>query len=124
MRGLGEREAEIMDWLWSHRSAATVREVHTALQTDAPLAYTTVMTMMDNLHRKGFLQRMLGPRAAYVYQPVHTREQYAASLMHEALREAGDRSQALVRFVEAMSRAQTEALRLALRAHADRGKHP
>src|SRR4051812_6642897 len=52
--GLGERELEVMAWLWANESG-TVNEVRDAL--DAPLAYTTVLTILRNLESKGYLRR-------------------------------------------------------------------
>ena len=51
---LGERELEVMTVLWANGSG-TVTEVKEAL--DAPLAYTTVLTILRNLEAKGFLRR-------------------------------------------------------------------
>ena len=51
MRQLGELEAVIMDRLWTWGRPALVREVVDDLHRDRPLAYTTVMTVMENLHR-------------------------------------------------------------------------
>ena len=51
---LGDRELEVMAWLWANDSG-TVAEVREGL-TD-PLAYTTVLTILRNLEAKGFLRR-------------------------------------------------------------------
>jgi len=61
MRQLGELEAVIMDRLWEWGRPALVREVLDDLRKDRPLAYTTVMTVMENLHRKPTMRR---PRTA------------------------------------------------------------
>ena len=53
MRRFGELEAAIMDRLWQRGSPALVREVMEDLQGERALAYTTVMTVMENLRRKG-----------------------------------------------------------------------
>jgi predicted transcriptional regulator len=58
-------EFEIMEVMW-RMETATVREVHAALQPVRGLAYTTVMTVMDKLHRKGALQQQRRGRA-YCY---------------------------------------------------------
>ena len=49
-------ELKCMKALW-FEGARTVRDVHQALQPSHPLAYTTVLTVMDRLTRKGFLSR-------------------------------------------------------------------
>jgi predicted transcriptional regulator len=68
VRQFGELEAVIMDRLWQSGRPVLVREVLDDLRKDRPLAYTTVMTVMENLHRKGWLRRHRdGP--AWHYEP-------------------------------------------------------
>src|SRR5258708_33455851 len=57
MRQFGELEAVIMDRLWEWGRPALVREVVDDLRDERGLAYTTVMTVMENLYRKGWLRR-------------------------------------------------------------------
>jgi len=54
-----------MDILWS-RGESNVRDV--AEKLDRPLAYTTVMTTLDRLYKKGVLQRRKSERA-FFYSP-------------------------------------------------------
>ncbi|HET8921437.1 MAG TPA: BlaI/MecI/CopY family transcriptional regulator [Candidatus Acidoferrum sp.] len=60
---LGRLELALMQILWSH-GKGNVREVVQRLQR--PLAYTTVMTTLDRLYKKGFLDREMLDRA-FVY---------------------------------------------------------
>jgi predicted transcriptional regulator len=60
-------ELDIMKAVWC-RPPITVREVQYAIRPGRQLAYTTVMTIMDRLHQKGFLTRTLRSRAHY-YEP-------------------------------------------------------
>ena len=60
-------ELDIMKAVW-RRPPITVREVQDAIRPGRQLAYTTVMTIMDRLHHKGFLTRTLQSRAHY-YKP-------------------------------------------------------
>jgi predicted transcriptional regulator len=69
MQGLGELEAAVMDVLWRAERPTKVRDVLERLDTGKPLAYTTVLTVLDNLHRKGWVQRELHGRA-YHYRPL------------------------------------------------------
>jgi predicted transcriptional regulator len=62
---LGEREREVLEVLWATGSA-TVQQVADSLKT--ALAYTTVMTTLDRLYKKGLLQRKKHDRA-FVYRP-------------------------------------------------------
>jgi predicted transcriptional regulator len=117
VRPLGELEAAVMDLVWSGERAVLVREVVEALQPERPLAYTTVMTVMDNLHRKGWLIRERDGRA-WRYAASGSRSGYTAELMNEALSTSDDRSTALAQFVAQMSPADAAALRKALDATA------
>ena len=122
MRGFGELEAAIMNYLWSQNGPRTVRAMHTALSGSRTSAYTTVSTVVDNLYKKGWLHRGAGTRGAFSYRPVASREEYGARLMREALDGSGDRAQALVRFVDGMSTAESAALRAALQISAGGGE--
>jgi predicted transcriptional regulator len=114
MRDFGDLEAVIMDVMWRRGEPATVREILEPLTAARPLAYTTVMTVMDNLHRKGFLNREMVGRA-WRYTPTATREQYTARLMRDALNAADDQTAALAHFVAGMSESESQALRWLLR---------
>lgn len=70
-QGLTPLELEIMNVLWETGPAA-VQTVQSNLKT-RELAYTTVQTMLNVLHRKGKVKRRLKDRA-FFYQPVLTRE--------------------------------------------------
>ncbi|VFA98945.1 Transcriptional regulator BlaI [Nocardia cyriacigeorgica] len=107
-----------MDRIWSADDTTTVREVFEDLLQVREMAYTTVMTTMDNLHRKGWLERERRGRA-YVYWPSLSREQYSAKLMRDAL--GGGRSDLiLAHFVEQISDDESAALRTVLRGVAAR----
>jgi predicted transcriptional regulator len=103
-----------MDVMWRRTDPATVRQVFQELAGQRSVAYTTVMTVMDNLHRKGFLDREMAGRA-WSYRPSVGREEYTARLMRDALHEAGDQQAALARFVAGMSEQESQMLRAVLR---------
>jgi predicted transcriptional regulator len=113
MRGFGELEAVVMDRVWDHDGPVTVRDLFDELREARPIAYTTVMSTMDNLHRKGWLARERDGKA-YRYTAVASREEYSARLMREALAEAGDAEAVLSHFVASMDGDQAEALRAVL----------
>jgi predicted transcriptional regulator len=94
MRRFGELEAVIMDRLWELGRPALVREMVDDLHEDRALAYTTVMTVMDNLYRKGWLRRERDGRA-WRYEPTGSRSGYTAALMNDALATSLDRRTAL-----------------------------
>lgn len=116
-RKLGELEARIMDLLWETKDPASVRQVLDVITSgggDKKRAYTTVMTVLDNLFRKGWLARDLDGRA-YLYRTTSSREDYVAELMRDALASSPDQTAALVRFTEQLSDSESDALRAALR---------
>jgi predicted transcriptional regulator len=113
MRQFGALEATIMDRLWEWGRPVLVREMVDALHEDRPLAYTTVMTVMENLHRKGWLRRERDGRA-WRYEPTASRSSYTAGLMSDALGTSTDRRTALAHFVLQMSPHDAALLQQAL----------
>jgi predicted transcriptional regulator len=113
MRRFGELEAVIMDRVWERGRPALVREILDDLSHDRSLAYTTVMTVMDNLYRKGWLRRERDGRA-WRYEPTGSRSGYTAALMKDALESSADRRRALTHFALQMSPHDAAVLRDAL----------
>lgn len=109
-----------MDRLWEWDRPATVREVLHDLNQDRDLAYTTVMTVMDNLHRKGVLERESAGRA-YLYRPALSRDEHNAELIASVLVDSSDRTAPLLRFVEQLTPAELRRLRAALDPSAKAG---
>ncbi|MFD9866800.1 BlaI/MecI/CopY family transcriptional regulator [Streptomyces niveus] len=103
-----------MSRVWQWNRPVTVREVLEDLQRERSIAYTTVMTVMDNLHQKGWVRREVDGRA-YRYTAVSTRAAYAAALMNEAWSKSDNPAAALVAFFGMMSPAQRDALEDAVR---------
>ena len=76
-------------------------------------AYTTVLTILDRLRRKGLVQRTTAGRI-HRFAPADTRESYMAELMIDAMDDSGDRGAVLVRFAESVSSDEAKVLRQAL----------
>jgi predicted transcriptional regulator len=119
MARFGDLEAAIMDVMWAADSPLRVREVAGELNQNRPLAFNTVQTVMENLFRKGWLNRQKNGRA-YWYTTVRSREDYVAGLMGEALAVARDPAATLVRLVEDLEPDEIARLRVALDAAAER----
>ncbi|WP_045879619.1 BlaI/MecI/CopY family transcriptional regulator [Pseudofrankia sp. DC12] len=113
MARLGDLERSVMDVLWDSVGWLTAREVAARLHHERDLAYTTVLTVLERLERKGFVQRQRAARA-HRYKAADAREAVVADAMLEALGTADDRGSALVRFVGAVSAEEAEILRRAL----------
>lgn len=121
-RGFGDLEAVIMDRVWDREAqTTTVREIFDELATEREIAYTTVMSTMDNLHGKGWLAREKDGKA-YRYWPTLTREQHSARLMRDALDGGGRSDLVLNHFVEQIGPEESARLRAALRRIAARSR--
>jgi predicted transcriptional regulator len=112
VRRLGELERTVMDVLWDSEDPLTARDMARRL-ADRDLAYTTVMTVLDRLTKKGLLRRERAGRA-WRYRPVAGRDTYVVELMFDALDMTGDREAALTRLVRSLPTSDAESLRKAL----------
>lgn len=118
MRQLGQLEAAVMQHLWSAGEPVSVRGMLETLIQERPLAYTTVMTVMDNLHSKGLVVREKQGKA-YLYTPATTREEHTAEALQEVLADADDRTAALMHLVGSMDPSEAADLLAALSERAD-----
>ncbi len=114
MRGFGDLEAVIMDRVWRRGGTMTVRAVFEELLHEREIAYTTVMSTMDNLHGKGWLARERQGKA-FVYWATLSRDQYSARLMRDALDAGGDRGAVLTHLVAQLTDEESTELGQALR---------
>ena len=120
MSQFGDLEAAIMDVMWAADRPLRVREVASELHRERPLAFNTVQTVLENLFRKGWLNRSRDGRA-YFYVTVRSREEYVAGLLEEVLAVARDPAATLIRLVEDLDPAEVARLRAALEAAAEGG---
>lgn len=104
--------------LWASDQPLSVRAVLDRLQTGRELAYTTVMTVLENLRRKGMVGRVKAGRA-FDYRPLLSREEHTATLMQEVLAGSADRRATLLRFAEQITPDELASLRAALESLGD-----
>lgn len=83
-RVLGDLEERLMDVLWSATDGLTVRDVCSKLGSKPALAYTTVMTTLDRLHKKGLLSRDRDG-AAFRYVAAMSRDDYRRKIVEETV---------------------------------------
>ena len=83
-----------MNALW-RLGEATVRDIHAALASTRPRAYTTIMTILDRLAQKGVVERQKAGRA-WLYKPHLSADQA--------------RTHAVTRLVEGFFQGSTKAL--------------
>jgi BlaI family transcriptional regulator, penicillinase repressor len=78
---LTPQELELMKIVWQ-KGQATVRDVYETLLEHRKIAYTTVMTMMRVLEKKGYVKTHRVNRA-YVYRPTRPERQVQRSMVRE-----------------------------------------
>ncbi len=78
---LTEVELEIMHVVWE-LGDATVKQVHDVLSTRRSVAYTTVMTMLGLLAKKGHLKREESGKA-FVYRPAHPKGRVVSRMLDD-----------------------------------------
>jgi BlaI family transcriptional regulator, penicillinase repressor len=78
---LTPQELAIMKIVW-RTGAATVRDVYESLRDTRPVAYTTVMTMMNILETKGYLVKEKQDRA-YRYRPTRPERLVVTGMVRE-----------------------------------------
>lgn len=105
-------EDEVLAVLWTTDRPMTPAEVQAEL--DAPLAYTTVMSTLSRMHRKGLLSRE-PVKKGYAYAPTADEASYTAQAMTELLSRRHDRAGVLTRFVSSLGPEDEELLQRLLR---------
>lgn len=114
---LGDLERSVMEQLWDlaaqRPEGASVRDVLETLPVERGLAYTTVMTVLDRLSKKGLVTRERDGRA-WRYTPAGTRESLTAETMRASLDDVTDRRAALLHFLDGATPEELDDLRAAL----------
>lgn len=120
-RFFGTLEIRVLDALWDAGGPQSVRDLQPRF---TGVAYTTLMTTLDRLHRKGVLDRDESGRA-FIYRPRHSRQALLSALAGEALEavfgpRASDLRPILSFFVETVSRDDQASLAALEQLVADR----
>jgi BlaI family transcriptional regulator, penicillinase repressor len=117
---LTEQELEIMKIVWD-LGTATVRQVYERLLAEREIAYTTVMTMMQVLERKGRLVKSLDEKA-HVYKPSEPKQKVIGGMVQEFMNRVfnGSAEPLLLQLVddEKLSQEDIERLRKILKKRA------
>ncbi|MEW6232146.1 MAG: BlaI/MecI/CopY family transcriptional regulator [Chloroflexota bacterium] len=81
-KALGKLEAEIMELIWQRPvgEGISVRDIYEILHTRRSLAYTTVMTTMSRLAKKGLLS-IEKVNQTYIYRALLTKKEFTDSLV-------------------------------------------
>lgn len=106
----GALEQAIMDVVWS-RDGVTVREVVDGLK-HRPVAYTTVMTVMNRLTKQHILRRQPNGNGAFRYQARLTRQAFATQASRAAINELVHQygAVAMAQFIDRLDRVPADKL--------------
>ena len=109
-QSLGDLERAVMRALWSDTASLTVRDVQARVQRRPALAYTTLLTVLDRLHGKGFVLREKQGRA-FRYRPRLSEAEWLGERAAQVLAsESGDDRAVLAAFVASADRASPALL--------------
>jgi predicted transcriptional regulator len=107
---LGPLERQVLEVLWERKRATTVRSVQPSFPR---LAYTTLMTTLDRLYRKGVLRRFRLGRA-FGYEPRCSRDelfgQMVSGQVADLMAACGDSTLLLSTLVQAVGHTDAELL--------------
>ncbi|WP_026297293.1 BlaI/MecI/CopY family transcriptional regulator [Paenibacillus daejeonensis] len=111
-RFFGPLEARVMTILWDN-TELTIKDVQHQLQLhqEKPLSFNTVMTVMNRLTEKGFLDKLPG-RKASLYRPTRSREAFLEAQSKELTGELLDEFGPLIvnHMVDALDEADPDLL--------------
>jgi predicted transcriptional regulator len=79
----GRREMMILHAIWD-RGEATVRDVHKEIIKNDDVAYTTIMTMMQKMEKKGLLEHYEENRA-FVYRALVKKTDIESGVLHDLM---------------------------------------
>ncbi|GAA4725590.1 putative transcriptional regulator [Promicromonospora umidemergens] len=115
-RARGQLEAEVMRILWDHEDAIGARRIQEGFGDGNVPAYTTLLTVLDRLERKGEVDRVATSPRKVRFRPTRSDGERAGAAMLSALEATGDRAEALARFAGQLTANDIEMLERALRS--------
>lgn len=114
-RERGQLEAEVMRILWNHEGAIGARVIQEGFGDGHVPAYTTLLTVLDRLQKKGEVVRIATSPRKVRFRPTRSDGERAGAAMLSALEGTGDREEALLRFADHLTAQDVEMLQRALR---------
>lgn len=121
VRARGELEGTIMRILWAADAPMSARDVQEAFGELAP-AYTTVMTSLDRLEKKGQVVRSGDSPRKIRFEASQAAYEHTSETMITALNGASDRRAVLLRFAGNLEGDDIELLQQAIAARKPRAR--
>ncbi len=105
----GALEADVLGVLWAaDAQSLSPAEVNERLPTD--LAYTTIMTVLTRLWKKGLAERVEAGRG-YAYRATYSESELTSQRIRDMLDQANDRASALAGFIDSLDTVDIQHLR-------------
>jgi predicted transcriptional regulator len=101
--------------LWDHDDAVGARVIQDSFADGHVPAYTTLLTVLDRLEKKGEVVRIAASPRKVRFRPTRSDGERAGAAMLSALEGTGDREEALARFADHLTERDVETLERALR---------
>lgn len=111
-RERGELEGEVMQILWSSEEPLGARDIQAQFTGHMP-AYTTLMTALDRLEKKGQVTRQADSPRKVRFLPTRSEGEHVGHRMISTLNDTGDREAALLQFAGNLDAADIDLLRAA-----------
>jgi len=107
---LGDLEKGIMAILWA-RGEATGREILDEIKSSRDIAFTTVLTVIERLVKKGLVEKTRG-ESVYIYRPRYTKDEFTKQVSQEVLKGVMEisRGSAIASFVDLLADTDPEEL--------------
>jgi predicted transcriptional regulator len=115
-RDRGELEGEVLDLLWRSKEPMSAMDLQALFSRNIP-AYTTLMTALTRLERKGHVIRVGDSPRKIKFLAAQSGGDHAGTSMMSALAHASDRREALLSFAGNLEDDDIELLRCALRSN-------
>lgn len=112
--GTGELESTVLEILWDRDDWVSGADVHTTLQENHPVAYTTALTVLTRMCDKGMVERKRFSGRAFHFRATLSRAETAAKRIREVLSETGDRPAVLTQLIDQLDVSDRERLRALL----------
>lgn len=112
----GELESSVLEILWDRDDWISGADVHTMLQKNHPVAYTTALTVLTRMCDKEMAQRKRFSGRAYHFRATLSRAETAAKQIREVLSDTGASPAVLTQLIDQLGQADRERLRALLDA--------
>ncbi len=110
-RIFGDLEKALMEILWEHTEGITGREIFAIMKSKKDVAFTTVLTVLERLNKKGLIKRMKKDKL-FIYKPAILKEEFIKRISEDVMQGLMDISatHAASSFLDVLERTSPEEI--------------